>query len=163
MTDDPSLDKVALLERIAGEWRALRRAFHDLDEAELVRAGSEGWSIKDHIAHVRAWERVALVRDIEGGSFAEAAEMDAAAGTATEGMTAEGGLNDYFVERDRALSLEAVLEASSALHAELMTALEALPEARLAGGELAPRVADNTYEHYAEHRAIIEALRRATS
>ncbi len=155
------MNKLELLDQIADEWRALRRVFHDLDEAELVRPGREGWSVKDHVAHVRAWERIALVRDIEGRSFAEAAEMDAATSAATEGMTAEGGLNDYFVERDRALSLEAVLEASSRLHAELVAALEVLPEARLTDGTLAPRIAENTYEHYAEHRAIIEALRQS--
>lgn len=154
------MNKSELLEQIADEWRVLRRAFHDLDQAELVRPGPEGWSVKDHVAHVRAWERIALVRDIEGRSFAEAAEMDAATSAATEGMTAEGGLNDYFAERDRALPLEAVLEASSTLHAELIAAIEALPEARLNDGTLATRIAENTYEHYAEHRTIMEALRR---
>jgi hypothetical protein len=86
------LSRVELLERIEGAWTAFRASFAGLDEAAVVRPGPEGWSVKDHIAHVRVWERIVLVAHMQGRSFAEAGEMDEATSRATEHMRAETGL-----------------------------------------------------------------------
>jgi len=44
--------------------RATRARLEDLiaqhDEAALVRPGPEGWSFKDHLAHLTAWRRMVL-------------------------------------------------------------------------------------------------------
>jgi hypothetical protein len=154
------MTKSELLQHVAETWDMFRGGFADLDEAQMMRPGPEGWAVKDHIAHVTAWERILLVRHVRGRSFAEAAEMDEVTSHATQGMTAETGLNDYFFERDRDLTLAAVLLASKAMHRELLDAIDALPDERLMEPSLLTHIADNTYEHYEEHRRIIESLRR---
>ena len=53
-----------LLELLARERLALERAAADLSDEALV-ATSGGWSVKDHLAHVAAWER-RLVGEVLG-------------------------------------------------------------------------------------------------
>lgn len=147
-----------LLGLIAEARAELVSAFAELDEAELTAAGPEGWSIKDHIAHVTAWERIALVRYLDGKSFAEAAGMDDATSEATKHMRAETGLNDWFQARDRELALADVLERFDASYAELVARLEATPWEQLAPPEVGGHVAGNTFGHYREHAGLIRGI-----
>ena len=89
-------DKAELMARIDREWAALERTLALLSESQMTTAGPGGWSAKDLLAHISAWERVLLICHLQGGSFAEAAGMDEATAAATEQMTAENGINDYF-------------------------------------------------------------------
>ncbi len=154
-TDAPR-DKAGLLSRIDRAWAALEESFAGLSEAQLTAPGPEGWSVKDHLAHIATWERILLVAHLQGRSFAEAAGMDDATAKATEEMTAETGLNDWFLQRDRGRPLADVLADVRETHARLLEALEDAEFAALR--ERMGHVIGNTYEHYDEHRAIIRAL-----
>jgi hypothetical protein len=157
-------DKADLLRRIHAEWTTLEETLRSLSEAQITAPGPEGWSPKDHLAHLAIWERVLLVVHLQGRAFAEAAGMDEATARATQHMTAEDGLNDYFYRRDRDLSLEQVMQVLHTTHRQLLEALEAVDFEELMKprhpGDAHPHglidaVIWNTYEHYSEHRRYI--------
>lgn len=147
-----------LLALIAEARADLVAAFDGLDEATMTRLGPEGWSVKDHLAHVTRWERVALVVYLEGRTFAEAAGMDEATSRATEHMRAESGLNDWFHEQDRHFTLAQTMERFHASYAELVARIGATPWADLEPAEVGSHVAGNTFGHYREHAGHIRGL-----
>lgn len=158
--------KAELMEHIHAEWAALEQLVHSLTPAQMTAPGPETWSVKDHLAHLAAWQHILIAQHLQRRSFAEAAGMDEAALVATRGMTAETGLNDYFYRRDKDLPLDDVLAAYAAAHQQVLAALEPLPEADLFK-PLYPQTSDrllldyiisDTYWHYWEHRVIIAAI-----
>jgi uncharacterized protein (TIGR03083 family) len=164
----PPRDKAELIARIDREWAALERTLAALDEAQMTAPGPGGWSTKDLLAHISAWERVLLVHDLRGGTFAEAAGMDEATSAATEHMTAENGLNDYFYQRNKDLPLPVVLETFRETHRQVKAALEQLGDADLwrandpddPSSHLLNSIVGDTYAHYREHRATIAVQAR---
>jgi hypothetical protein len=162
----PPRDKAELMARIDREWAALERALASLSVPQMTAPGPGGWSVKDVLAHVSAWERVLLVCDLQGGSFAEAAGMDQATAAATEHMSAETGLNDYFYQRDKDLSLSVVLDTFRETHRQVVAALESLGDADLQRAHdpddpeshLVDSIVGDTYAHYREHRETIAAM-----
>jgi len=158
--------KAELIAHIHDEWAALERLVRGLSPAQMTAPGPETWSVKDHLAHLASWQRILVMQHLQGRSFAEATGMDEAALAATQGMTAETGLNDYFYRRDKDLLLDDVLAAHAAAHGQVLAALESLPEANLFK-PLYPQTSDrllldyiisDTYWHYWEHRVIIAAI-----
>jgi hypothetical protein len=84
-------------------------------------------------------------------------------------MTAESGLNDYFYRRDKDRPLPEVLADFHRSHQQLLAALDALGDADLMrppasddpdAHPLIESIIGDTYAHYREHRATIEALFR---
>jgi uncharacterized protein (TIGR03083 family) len=154
-------DKAELLTRIREARAALDRTVDRLGEAQLTTPGPDGWSGKDHLAHLAAWEGK-IVAVMEGRPAHEGLGLDEAA---YRGANIDE-INAHLHERDRDRPLPDVLAAFRRTHGRLLTALEALPEAELtrpyesadAGDVLADGIAGNTYEHYEEHQATIEAL-----
>ncbi|MDP9314859.1 MAG: ClbS/DfsB family four-helix bundle protein [Chloroflexota bacterium] len=156
-----------LVVRIREERAALEAVIRPLRESELVRPGVEGWSIKDHLAHIAVWERVLVGKHLEGRTFAEAAGMDPATAAATIEMTAETGLNEWFYRRDRHRPLAEVLTEFEAAHREVLRAVGELRDAALTASSdhdqgyaptLLQAIIGDTYAHYQEHRWIIERL-----
>lgn len=159
-------NKAELMACIQQERARLERAIAGLDEAQLLAPGPEGWSVKDHLAHIVTWEQIMLVAYLQGRSFAEATGMDEATAAATAHMSAETGLNDYFYERDKDLSLDQVLTNFHHSHQQVLAVLAAADF----DDWLQPRDPDDpdslliynvigdTYEHYQEHAVIIEAI-----
>ena len=154
-------EKGQLLTRIREARAALDRTVDRLSEAQLTARGPDGWSGKDHLAHLAAWEGK-IVAVMEGRPAHEGLGLD----EATYRGANIDEINAHLHERARARPLPDVLAAFRRTHERLLVALEALPEAELtrpyqsadAGDVLADGIAGNTYEHYEEHRAAIEAL-----
>jgi uncharacterized protein (TIGR03083 family) len=159
-------DQAELRARIDHEWAALERTLAPLSESQMAAPGPGGWSAKDLLAHISAWERVLLVCHLQGGSFAEAAGMDEATSAATEHMTAETGINNYFYQRDKDLPLAEVLANFRATHRQVVAALEQLGDADLQRAHdpddpttrLVDSIVGDTYGRYRQHRATIEAM-----
>jgi hypothetical protein len=158
--------KAELMTRIHDEWAALEQLVRGLTPTQMTTPGPETWSVKDHLAHLAAWQRILVMEHLQGHSFAEAAGMDLATAAAMKGMTAETGLNDYFYRRDKDMPLDDALAAYAAAHQQVLAALEPLPEADLFK-PLYPTTSDrllldyiisDTYWHYWEHRVIIAAI-----
>ena len=59
------MEKAELLQAIERSWASLDDLVAGLREPELTRHGPDGWSVKDHLAHLAAWN-LALVALLEG-------------------------------------------------------------------------------------------------
>src|SRR5687767_5719828 len=49
-----------ILEQIQESRKAVEEFVSVLDEGALTTPGAEGWSIKDHVAHLTAWRKMVL-------------------------------------------------------------------------------------------------------
>ncbi len=161
-------NKAELMERIRRERAALEQVISSLSDDQMTTPGPERWSVKDHLAHIVTWEQILLLTHMQGRPFAEAAKMDEATAAATADMTAEGGINDFFYERDKDRPLGDVLHDFQQSHQEVLAALETMEYAELVklhhpdnpdAGRLLDYVIGDTYEHYAEHRNIIATFK----
>ena len=157
-------DKAELLERIQAERTALDETLARLSEMQLVAPGEyEGWSVKDHLAHLAAWE-LGIAALLRRGPRYAAMGLD----ENTYLNAGTDGINAAIHERTNDLSLADVLAGLRQAQAELLDALAPLSEADLAkryshyqpdepgkdsGAPVVRWIAGNTYEHYAEHVA----------
>jgi hypothetical protein len=127
----------------------------------LNAAGPGEWSIKDNLAHLAAWERFMRLHYLGGQPAHEAMGIE----QATFQRLDEDGINAVLHERNRQRPPAEVLAELLQTHRETLAALEGMSYAELMrqrfpdDPQARPVVAwviGNTYEHYREHRAIIE-------
>jgi Protein of unknown function (DUF1706) len=156
----------SVLEPVEVGWRELDALVESLGPAGLLVTGADGWAVKDHLAHIAAWEQ-SLVALFAGTDRAAAMGV-----TETEGGT--DALNDQIWKLHRDRTPEETLAYLRQTHEALMKRLSGMSDADL---ELSynhyqpndPRdpsddrpavdwVASNTWEHYAEHVAWIQAM-----
>ena len=156
-----------LLERIQRDWSELWTAIDGLTPDQLQTPDAGGWSIKDNLAHVTAWERFLLLRYLQGRPADEAMGLDEASAEPHYDI-----INAALYERNRDRSLADVTESARAIHREVVDYLASLPfetvmrqmydddpEKR----PLMAWVAGNTFGHYEEHLEAIRALAGRTS
>ena len=156
--------RAELLERIHNSRAALDQVAGQLNERQLATPGPDGgWAVKDHLAHLAAWEHKLLAM-IQGQPGYVGLQVDAT--TYEHSDTDE--LNAILHERFKALSPAAALAESRQSYQQLMATIERLSAADL-GAPYAPGdpddqrriidgIIDNTYDHYDEHRAAIEQI-----
>jgi hypothetical protein len=92
-------------ERMALERGKIEALIAAHSEAELTKPGPEGWSVKDHLAHLAAWEQ-SIISMIRGEKQAAGLGVDEA--TYQAGFDA---VNAVVHERYKNLSLDDVLAA----------------------------------------------------
>ena len=156
-------DKADLLARIQREWSALMRTIEALSPEQMTTPGAGGWSVKDNLAHLAAWEQFMLRHHLQGEPPHQVMQIDEAA----FGGQDENGLNAVLYERNKNRSAADILDGLKRSHAQIQAALERMPFTDL----MKPRYADdpkqrpviawvigNTYDHYREHRRAIEAI-----
>ena len=156
-------DKADLLARIQREWSALMRTIEALPPERMDTPGAGGWSVKDNLAHLAAWEQFMLRCHLQGEPPHETLHIDK---TAFERLD-ENGVNAVLYERNKDRSAADVLDGLKRSHAQILAALERIPFTDL----MKPHYADdpeqrpviswvigNTYDHYEEHRRAIEAI-----
>ena len=146
----------AVMERIDVSWRQLIELVGGMDDMTLRAPGPDGWAIKDHLAHVAAWEQSLLAlltgRDRLGAIGVPSTEEDI------------DKVNDAVFKAHRRQSVEEVRRYSTDSHTQLMAALRELSDADLQRpysfyqpgdpDEMRPVigwVAGDTYDHYPEH------------
>jgi hypothetical protein len=171
--DCPPL-KAALLAEIARAWAALEREIDEATAERLCRPGRDGWSAKDHLAHLAAWER-ALAALLGDRPPHLALGVDAAVYRAAMARGDAGPINALVQRRERERSLDEVRAELRRAHADVLTALAPLSEADLRRpyADYAPRetgahVSRPLHEwirrasaaHFAAHRTWIAALIR---
>ncbi len=162
--------KAELLERIARTRAALEETVGSLSEAQLVAPGpDEGWSAKDHLAHLATWERglAALLRRDPRYAAMGVDEQSY--------LSNETDLNAIIYQRNKDRPPADVLDSLRQAQQELLAALAGLTDADLfktyshyqpdepgedSGAPILGWIAGNTYDHYAEHQAWIRALVR---
>lgn len=160
-------NKARLRERIQESRARLEHALGRLSEEQLLQPGSEGWSTKDHLAHLAAWEESLLAR-YEGRDRYAAIGIDST--TAATGDVDTFNAIIYRQHRDR--SLTEVLAMFRDTHARVLTLLDRLSEADLFrpyshfqpdtepydARPSAAWIVGNTWEHDDEHAEQIERM-----
>ena len=170
MTDTPGAPptKTDLMDRVHRGWSALEDAIGRASETQLTTPGGpDGWSVKDHLAHVAAWEQVILAI-LAGQSPAAGIGIDPTI-YETRGVD---GVNAAIYERHRGRPLPDVLADLRQTHERVLAALAPLtdddlrrPYTDFQPDDPAARrdpilnsIAGNTYGHYEEHVALIQDL-----
>ena len=52
------MEKAILLQRIEASWASLDELTAELTQAQRTTAGPDGWSVKDHLAHLALWDDI---------------------------------------------------------------------------------------------------------
>jgi len=161
--------KSALDEEIATSWARLERLVADQSEDRLLAPMADGWSIKDHLAHVAAWEKV-LIGRLAGQDRHTALGL---APAAVEAMRSNVGgsevdaINALVTQQNQDRSLADVLADWRETHARALSALAKLTDFDLlrryqpflatSGGDRAviEWIRGNTSHHYDEHVQMI--------
>ena len=151
-----------LLQRIQHGWDELWMAIDGLTPAQMETPDAGGWSIKDNLAHLTAWERYMLLHYLQGLPAGEAMGLDEATA-----QSHYDEINAALFARNRGRSLADVTETARATHQDVVEYLAALPFETLTrqmyddDPERRPVlawVAGNTSGHYEEHLDAIRAL-----
>ncbi len=160
MTTPPT--KAELLAAIDESRAELESVLTKMPAEMLTRPGVNGeWSVKDVLAHIAAWERLAAdrIRAAQSGSEPEFPPI--------RDDEAVDAFNAEVYARHKDTPLEAVWSEFHAAHADLMAQVEALDEATLKqklpfawAGNLTYEVliSANTHWHYPEHSEAIAAF-----
>lgn len=156
-------NKGDLLARIQREWDTLLSVIGQITMEQMAVPGEGGWSIKDNLAHLAAWERFMHQHYLGDVPAHEAMGFEEGIYQALD----EDGQNAILFERNRQRSSQEILAEFHQTHEQAMDVLEQMPFADL----LKPRVAKdpesgavlnwvvgNTYEHFLEHRYTIEGM-----
>lgn len=159
----------ALLERIEASWNDLFERVTDLGPGGLMRAAPHGWAVKDHLAHLAAWER-SLLGLISGRD--RLAEMGLRVHVEHDTDAINAAVQKLHADE----TPEQVLKYFRESHSALMDALGKLSDADLdkpyshfqpsdpdVTRPVSDWVAGNTWEHYAEHIDWIDQLIKESS
>jgi hypothetical protein len=152
-----------LIDRVQIDWAALEYTVAGLSLHELTTPGPQGWSVKDHLAHIAEWESATgavLARRPQHEGFSLPADhpkdLDA--------------LNEVLYQRNRDLPIHEVQAKARRAHAEIIAALGRLSDADVGSTiaeygsdpaddrRLQDKIACDTYAHYAEHVGWIKEL-----
>lgn len=156
-----------MLDRVDRGWESLLAVVARADDERLSRPGEGGWSAKDHLAHLAAWEG-SLLALLNGTSRAAGTGVD-------EGLfEASGvdGVNQQIHERTRGLPPGQIVANLRQSHERLRARLATLTDDDLAkpyshyqphdppdnADPVVGWIAGDTWEHYEEHLATINAL-----
>lgn len=159
------------IEPIEKAWSDLAALIESLDPDQLELTGNGRWAVKDHLAHLSAWER-ALLALLDGEDRKEAMGVgDAADDT--------DSINEAVWLAHRHDSGDEVLARWRSTHAALMQRLGAMSDAdlRRSYNHYQPNdprdpkddkpvvdwVAGDTYEHYTEHLGWINQVLKESS
>ena len=159
----------SVIEPIENSWKELTALVDSLGPDGLTLTGPDGWAVKDHLAHIAAWE-ASLIGLLEGADRAKAM------GIAAKGDEETDELNDAIWGLHHQKSAQQAVAYFRDTHAALMRLLGKLSEEDLqrpyndyqpndprAPDDNRPAmdwVAGNTWEHYDEHREWIDQLVR---
>jgi uncharacterized protein (TIGR03083 family) len=142
--------KTEILEQISATHLLLEAHLSALSDAQMLQPGVNGqWTVKDVLAHITWWEQHLLHRLKTGQDnlFREEISVQAATDRA----------NDSIYVANRSRSLAEILDEFHASYQQVLTALEALSEEDVAQAEIYDAIAWDTFRHYPEHTAMLQA------
>ena len=150
-------DALSFLEDERDAWRPFEALLSvPADRFDLPVAAAHGWSARELLSHLAAYQAHALdvARELAVGEQSPAhAAMDAA-------WNARGdAVNDELLATWRALSDEEVRRRAAELPGELRGFLTVVPEARWVKHPVfGPFFEDELLDHYADHLADLQAI-----
>lgn len=144
----------AIIDKIESSYSQIVRLCHSVPVTELLEPVlSNGWSVKDTLAHLAAWEWrcVFLLREAYDTDTPFKASPDVEA------------LNREIYQERQEWSWEEVENDFRGAHKALLTAIRGLPPQRLQAAIVQQSIAEETWEHYQEHLPDLERWhKRAT-
>ena len=169
MTAQPEVTKSELMQEIARSWTALQAALAQLSEDQLLLPrDASGWSVKDHVLHLAAWER-SIIFLLQG----RPRHAGLGVSEATYAHGSEEAINAAIFENTAAIAPQESLALLREVHAQLMAMLQPLSDEDLLqtyrhflpdeegegdGPPVINVIYSNTAEHYAEHLPWIEKI-----
>ncbi len=165
----PTPTKDQLKTAITQEWQHLEDVVAKLEPRQLTQAGvtEAGWSAKDILAHLAAWEQLFL------GWYAAGLRGETPQ-TPAPGYTWSAAnlhkLNEKIYRKYRRMSLTEIRRLCSESHQQLLAAFADMTEEDLSQpnrfawtgkGALAGAVTANTWRHYRWGRTLIDKWRKA--
>ncbi len=168
---DVEWTRPGLLARIGERWLQLEAIVASFPADRRESPGPDGWSLKDHVAHVTAWER-SLLALLRGEDRAAAVGLDRAFYDAHEtDILVNAAIRDLHL----ADPFDSALEDFAATHREVLALLDGLDDSALSlpYSHYQPEdlpynerpvigwIAGNTFEHFEEHTGWLTALRQA--
>ena len=163
------MTKAELLADIERTWAALNQGLARFTEAQMTTLrDQEGWSVKDHLIHLEAWER-SVVFFLQGRPRHKGLGVE-------EAVYLTGDMdriNAVIQKQRRELPLADALAQMRNTHEQLLKLLEPLSDADLEktyrqyvtdelgegeGPTATSVIVSNTSEHYSEHLEWIEVL-----
>jgi uncharacterized protein (TIGR03083 family) len=166
VTVESFVSRAELLAKIQHEWETLQAYLETLTETQLTEpTDAGGWSVKDHLMHLAVWED-GIVALLEGESRRERMGIDEIRWK-TPGYDQ---INEVIYHQHRHKSLEEVLQTFNDVHEQLIAKLQSMSDEELQlpysyyqhssiqNKPVIKAVLGTTAEHYAEHRAWIDAI-----
>lgn len=152
------LDALSFLEDEREAWRPFE-ALPELSDEELERPveAARGWSGRDLMAHLVAWQLVAL----DVAKELAMAETSPTIANIDASWKARGGevINDEILAEWRARSIGDLRDEFASVAGELRGFLTVVPESRWIKNATNQRTfTDETLDHYEEHRADLAAI-----
>ena len=156
------MNKQELIQRIETDWARLQASLDGLSEEQLHTPGVVGeWTIKDVLAHIAAWQTrlIAAMFKAEKGLIPD---------TTSGGLTVDK-LNAQWYREMKDRSFDQVWEDLDASYHQILARLENWSEKDLfepkhfkwmKGAPFERYLAGDSFEHYVEHAAQIEAWRK---
>jgi hypothetical protein len=156
------MSKAELLEQILLERKLLEEALAQVPEEQVAQPGAEnGWSVKDILAHIVAWEQQ-MIRWL--GEITQGEIPEWLASTVSDDDVDRWNEQVYLANRDR--PLDEVRSEFERSYGQALSAVKDMPEEALLDPEFTAWrqsrplwyvVAANTFWHYKEHRESIQA------
>ena len=151
------LNALEFLEEERDAWRPFEALAAVPDERmDDPIAAAHGWSARDLIAHLVAWQgwALAVAKDLAVGETSPSiARLDALWGERGDGV------NDDITAEWRGLSLDEVRSRMASVPGELRGHLTVVPESRWVKHPANLKTfIDETIDHYADHAADLEAI-----
>jgi len=169
MTQRPATTKAELLAHIDRTWRDLHDGLAQLTEEQItVPRDPAGWTIKDHLVHLMAWERSCLFL-LQGKPRHDGLGVDEA--VYLRGVDDE--INAVIYAQTKSILLQDVLASYRAVHQTLLSLVARMSDADLQlryrhylpdepgegdGPPVLNVIHTNTVGHYIEHLPWIQAL-----
>jgi hypothetical protein len=152
------MSKSQLLEKIRTRQGELEELLAPLSEAQMTTPGVNGaWSMKDTVAHLTAWQKVALDRLRAAASGGE---------PQTPKIFDVNDMNERYYQENKARSLSDVMADFRRTHQGVVESVEVLSDDDLnkpdryswwwEGEPLWPNIVGNTYGHIDEHIDVIQ-------
>lgn len=136
-----------LIEKIEKSYAQILRLYRSVPVTALIEPVlSNGWSVKDTLAHIAAWEwRCA--------SLLNAAHRS---NVPLKAMPDVDALNREFYQERQEWEWAEVEDDFRQAHQTLLAAIKELPPHRLNDSVVQQTIAEETWEHYAEHLPHLE-------